>query len=101
SVAAPSLSPTPQTGWYWNASEPGTGYFAELQGGTMLLAAYTYDTDGTARWYVARGTPLSWGGFLFFVADLLEYANGQTLGGAFQSPSLLADKGQIVVQFTS
>ncbi|MBI1774758.1 MAG: hypothetical protein HYR63_05365 [Proteobacteria bacterium] len=106
-VTPPALTSAPQTGWYWNAAESGTGWFIEMQGSQIFLATYMYASDGTARWYVAQGTPsTSTGVFgsgtsLVLMATLSEYAGGETLTSG-PRPSLTAlAQGQVTVQFTS
>ena len=106
-VTAPAASSAPETGWYWNAEETGTGWFLEMQGSQIFLAVYMYDTDGTARWYVAQGTPTTTGGVfgasagLVLEADLTEYGGGQTLTSGPRTGLTADPKGTITVQFTS
>ncbi len=106
-VAAPATSSAPETGWYWNAQETGTGWFIEMQGAQIFLAVYLYDADGTARWYVAQGTVTTTAGVfgagagIILEADLSEYSGGQTLAGAAQPNLQAAPKGELSVRFTS
>jgi CubicO group peptidase (beta-lactamase class C family) len=104
-VSAGSASGDPQKGWWWGASESGRGYFIETQGAnrTLFMAAYMYDTDGSAVWYSASGdlqTSVSGTGRTF-TGTLSEYANGQTLGGAYQAPTVMATRGTISIEFTT
>jgi hypothetical protein len=93
----------PETGWWWNASESGRGYFIEVQGGRLLFLTNMYETDGSSRWYTATGD-LSlgpFGGNVAMTATLEEYGGGQTLSGSFARASRTATKGSITLSFTS
>lgn len=85
-----------ETGWWWNAAEPGSGYFVETGRGILFLSAYTYRDDGSAAWYVASG-PYSRG---IFEGTLQEYGGGQALGGAWRPAQLQAEHGPITLQST-
>jgi hypothetical protein len=104
-VAAGSASGDPEKGWWWNASEGGRGYFIETQGAgrSMFMAAYMYDADASAVWYVASGTVLSSALAVgsSFTGTLSEYANGQALGGEYRTPTISATRGAITLDFTS
>ncbi|MBI1776469.1 MAG: hypothetical protein HYR63_14075 [Proteobacteria bacterium] len=105
-ITPPATSSAPETGWYWNAAEGGTGWFIEMQGSQIFLATYMYNADGTARWYVALGAPIGGGVFgssggLLLTATLDEYAGGQTLTSGPRPNLTTLPQGQITVQFTS
>lgn len=74
----------PETGWWWNADESGRGFFLEVQGNTLFLAGYMYDTAGNAVWYIASGTDANFSQGTSWT----EYANGQTLMGSYQAAQL-------------
>lgn len=95
---APPTSTQPQTGWWWNPAEGGRGYFLEVQGGTVFLAAYMYDTNGKPIWYVSQNALTT---DTAFSGSLTQYAGGQTLGGTFVAPSSSATVGGLSVQFSS
>jgi photosystem II stability/assembly factor-like uncharacterized protein len=97
-VAAGPASGMPQTGWWWSSSESGRGYFIEVQNSTMFFAAYMYDSTGQAAWYISTGSMTSTS---LYQGSLLEYRNGQVLGGAYQAASLHANQGTITIQFSS
>ena len=80
-LALPSSHAIPESGWWWNASESGRGYSLEIQGNRLFMAAYMYTADGRAVWYVTAGTLNQDGSFQ---GDVVEYAGGQTLSGAFK-----------------
>jgi hypothetical protein len=89
----------PQTGWWYVQDEPGRGYAVEIQGETMSFAGYMYDASGNPLWYLSTGAMVNPG---FYQGPLAQFANGQTLTGGFQSPSVVnADVGQVSIQFYS
>lgn len=81
-LALPQALAVPETGWWWNSSESGSGYSIEIRGNRLFMATFSYAPDGRAVWHVAAGN-LSPNGR--FVGDLTEYAGGQTLGGPYQA----------------
>jgi len=88
----------PETGWWWNPSESGTGWFFEVQGSTIFLAGYLYDGSGRPVWYVASGSMLS---PTAYDGDLQLYAGGQTLTGGYRAPTSSAPVGQVSLRFTT
>jgi len=96
-VTSPA-SGMPAAGWWWNASEAGSGYFIEVQGTTLFMAAYMYGDSGQAAWYTTSGAMT---GTSVYQGSLVEYANGQTLTGAYQAPSVAADRGSVTLVFAS
>ncbi|WP_084090888.1 hypothetical protein [Andreprevotia lacus] len=74
----------PQTGWYWNPAEGGRGYAIEVQGNQIFLVAFMYETNGVATWYASTLTQQANGQY---AGELMRYAGGQTLGGAYKAPS--------------
>jgi alpha-tubulin suppressor-like RCC1 family protein len=95
----PQSSTNPQTGYWWNPSEPGRGFSLEVQNGTLLFAGYMYDTDGNPIWYSSQGT-LSTAGL--YLGTWAQYGFGQTLTGTFKASSVVnANVGALTIQFTS
>lgn len=88
----------PQKGWWWNSAEGGRGYFMEVQGSTMFLAAYMYDSAGQAVWYISQGTMTSTS---LFTGTLTQFNGGQTLGGPYIAPTSSSNVGTVTVQFSS
>ncbi len=88
----------PETGWWWNASQGGRGFFFEVQGTTMYLSGFMYDAAGRPVWYVSSG---SMTGTTLYQGRLLQYAGGQTLTGSYRPPGAPSDAGAINVQFGS
>jgi subtilisin family serine protease len=97
SVQTPQAG-APTAGWWWNASESGTGWFFEVQGSNIFLSGYLYDADGGPAWYVSSGSMLS---PTAFDGDLQRYGGGQTLTGGYRAPSSSTSVGQVSLRFTS
>jgi len=96
STVVSAASGSPETGWYWNSSESGRGFFFEVQGSTLFMAAYLYDDAGRSFWAVSTGTMTS---TQAFSGALLRCAGGQTPGGAYQAPTCVSDLGSISIVF--
>jgi hypothetical protein len=92
-----SAALTPQSGWWWNAAEPGRGYFIEAKNGRFYLASYLYDSSGNALWYVTGPGNVS-GNTL--PGTLSTYSGGQTLTGAYKSPTGPNSAGSMSVTFS-
>jgi V8-like Glu-specific endopeptidase len=80
-VVPPSSANAPQTGWWWNASEPGVGYFIEQQSTSIFMAAYMYGATTANTWYFALSTLTSGTSVPTLATTLYQTANGQTLTG--------------------
>lgn len=96
-AAAPASATEPESGWWWNPAEGGRGYAIEKQGDKIFFAAFLYDAQGAPLWYVATGRIVAG----VFNADLQHYVNGQTLTGAYKSPTTLPSPGKVAIEFTS
>lgn len=92
----PSLQP--KTGWWWNPDESGRGFSVEVQGDHMFLAAYMYDAGGNPVWYVADALMESPS---VFRGALYQFANGQTLTGAYRAPGAPVAIGNIRMEFSA
>lgn len=87
-----------ETGWWWNENEPGRGYSLEQQGDAIFFAAYLYDDSGLPTWFIAL---MKKNGKNKFKGNLEEYANGQTLLGAYQKAEKVNDNvGEITLTFS-
>ena len=93
------LNPTEQaqSGWWWNASEPGRGYFIEVKNGRFYVASFLYNTSGVPVWYVTGPGNVS-GKIL--AGTLNTYAGGQTLTGAYKSPAGPTSQGAMTITFS-
>lgn len=88
----------PSSGWWWNPAEGGRGYALEVRGSSVFFAAFMYDDDGEARWYVASGTVT--GGV--FEADLQRYGGpGTGFWGPTTGVASLGSVGRIRIAFSS
>jgi hypothetical protein len=85
------------TGWWWNTSESGRGFFIEQRDSTIVMAGYIYDDAGNPTWFLAAG-PISNN---VFTATMQTYRGGQTLTGSYVEPAPGPSLGTITVQFTS
>lgn len=54
-ASLPSWSFTPESGMYWNADEPGSGYTFEIQDNFFFGVFYVYDDLGFPYWYTTSG----------------------------------------------
>jgi len=88
----------PETGLWWNANEPGRGYFMEFQGDTLFFAAYMYDRNKQGTWYMSQGTMSS---PTLYQGQLQSLSGGQTLTGAYKPASVTGNAGAVTLQFTS
>ena len=87
----------PETGWWWNAAEGGTGFSIEVQGSNLFVVSFMYDDAGNPIWYFSAGpmsTPTRYEG------DVLLFANGQTLNGPYRLPSS-STIGRMTIDFAA
>lgn len=82
-----------QTGWWWNPSESGRGYFVEVQGTQAFVAVFTYLTAGPAVWY--SYAPTVTGSGTTFSGTLQQYRGGQSLTGSYTAPAVSATAGTL------
>ncbi len=54
-VSWQSMAFTPESGLYWNSSEPGSGYNFEIQDNFFFGVFYVYDEFGNPYWYTTSG----------------------------------------------
>jgi hypothetical protein len=87
----------PETGWWWNASENGRGFFVESHDGTFFLGGYFYNDDGHATWLVAGGANAD---PYHYTGPLLAESGGQTLFGMYTPPSRSDNVGPVTVAFS-
>lgn len=96
SLSSSSTSATPETGWWWYASESGRGFSLEVSGNNLFIAGYLYSTDGTPIWYVSSGSRASNG---VYQGILQQFSGGQTLSGSYQAPTYLGSVGTVTLSF--
>lgn len=89
----------PESGWWWNESESGRGFTLEVQGNTLVIGGYMYDSQGNPVWYISAGTMSS---ATLYQGRWEQYANGQTLTGLYKKPDQVnGNVGNITIEFTS
>jgi hypothetical protein len=86
----------PLAGWWWNPDESGSGYSLEVQGNSLFIVGFMYDDTGRPVWYYAAGPKTS---DTTFHADVLQFAGGQTMGGAYHPPGVPTNIAAIDVVF--
>lgn len=73
----------PTTGWWWNPSEPGTGYFIEIKNNAVFAASFIYSDTGAPVWYAFGPRGATGNGF---AGGIDYYYGGQSLQGAYRPP---------------
>jgi hypothetical protein len=91
---------TPAAGGWWAPAESGRGYAIEIQGNTVLVAGYMYDTLGEPIWYISGAAPMT--NASTYQGEWQQFANGTTLSGNPQIPQIAnANAGALTIQFSS
>jgi hypothetical protein len=88
----------PSSGWWWNADESGSGYSVELQGSQLFIVGFMYDDAGREVWYFSAG-PMS--SDTTYSGTVVQFANGQTMGGPYQPPGVPTTIATLDVVFDS
>ena len=94
--AESSFRPIP--GWWWNPDESGTGYSIEVQGDQLFLVGFMYDDSGRPVWYFSAGPMAS---ATTYRGSILQFANGQTMGGTYHPPGTPVSIGILDIEFTA
>jgi hypothetical protein len=88
----------PESGWWWNASEPGRGYAIEFQGNAIFVCGFMYDGAGNPVWYLINGTMAT---PTHFEGNWMQFANGQSMGAPYRAPQLInANVGSAKLDFS-
>jgi hypothetical protein len=99
-VAMSPQANQPEGGWWWNAQEPGRGFFLEWQGGQLYMAGYMYDDNGNPVWYLSTNTTPSTN-LQSYSGTWWQYGNGQTLTGAYKPAARVSDNvAPVTIQFS-
>lgn len=93
-TGAPAFSP--YIGWWWNPNESGSGYSVEVQGSNLFVVGFMYDDSGRPIWYFSAG-PMT--DATTYHGDVLQFANGQTIGGPYKPPGTPANVATLDIQF--
>lgn len=72
----------PESGWWYNPAQPGSGFNIEVQNNTLFVATFAYANDGAPVWY-SGAAPMAAGDA---TVTLQVYDSGQCLGCAYTSP---------------
>lgn len=94
----PPATYQPESGWWWNPAESGSGYSIEVQGGNLFFVGFMYDAAGNPVWYFSAG-PMS--SPTTYTGTLQQFANGQTLTSAYRPPDPPATIGSLAIAFTA
>ena len=87
-----------RSGWWWSPTRSGSGWAIEVLGDRLMVAGFTYGSDGQPVWYIAIGAVT---GRNRFSGDLIAYGGGQTLGGGYRAPTTLGSVGTVSLLFTT
>lgn len=88
-----------ESGWWWNESESGRGYFIETQGSQAFVASFMYDSTGQPTWYAMLANVLTPS---ILTGGIQQYTNGQSLSGDYKAPALSpSSAGDLTVRFTN
>jgi hypothetical protein len=89
-----------ESGWWWNESEAGRGFFMEFQGDWLDIAGYMYDEQGNAVWYLTVAQ-MTGANKQSFSGNWWSFANGQTLTGAWKPNTRTSDHvAPLTITFT-
>lgn len=87
----------PESGQWWNPSEPGIRYLIEIQDDWLSLVVAGGAPNGQAKWYFAQGRL---DGNARFDATLRSYKGIQSIGQAFAGrPEIESTLGRIRIDF--
>ncbi|QDQ27275.1 hypothetical protein FNU76_13375 [Chitinimonas arctica] len=101
-VVADGVKQASLANWWWNPAEGGRGFAIEFQGDKAFIATFTYEADGEPVWFLADGTLTDSDGATVFRGRWQRYANGQSMRGAFRSPTVTEPNvGSLVMSFRS
>ena len=88
----------PQTGWWWDPTLSGTGFFVEtggISGNGMFIGGFLYDATGKNTWLVSTGQMSGTN----YTNNWLLVNGGQTLTGPYQPPLGNSPVGPIKLTF--
>ena len=88
----------PESGWWWNPAESGSGYSIEVQGNNLFFVGFMYDAAGNPVWYFSAGPMTT---VTTYSGALQQFSNGQTLTGAYKAPGTPANVGSLNIAFTA
>jgi YVTN family beta-propeller protein len=90
---------TPRAGIWWTPGLPGSSFQIEVQNGTLIVVASSYDNDGAPTWRMASGPFDAQNGT--FESDFVRYT-GSCLGCAYRAPTGSTTNGSdVTIAFSS
>jgi hypothetical protein len=98
SLASTAHAFTPETGFYWNPAEPGSGIAIEIQDNILFLAGYVYDTQGNATWVTSAGAI---GGNSTYNGTLDQFRGGQCIGCAYTANFRTGSAGPVAINWST
>jgi hypothetical protein len=87
------------TGTYWNAAEPGTGFFFEAQGGFAVATFYVFEASGRSVWYSAYGALQATAGGHAFTGVLQRFSGGQPPNSSTPRTPVGTTAGELSIRF--
>ncbi len=97
---AKAASYTPESGFWWNPNEPGSGLAIEIEDDFIYVAAYLYDAQGFPYWYIASGRLADNAGTLSLnSAQVFTATGGQCLGCPWRAPTNTPAGGLMSIVF--
>lgn len=96
-IAQGPAADAPESGWWWDAQQPGWGCFIEFQGALAYMAIFTYAPNGRPEWY--SGTGRIEAGRL--AIPLGRYVGGRSLNGPGRAVTLDRAMGTFSMQFSN
>ena len=97
-VAAPARAYTPESGWYWNPAEPGTGIALEIQDNRVFLVGFLYDTAGNPTWLASEGALT---GNALYDGEMYAATGGTCLGCAYRVSTTHLSGGHIRISWSA
>lgn len=92
---------TPEPGLWAIDSEqtgqPGRGFKIDVQGSTVVITVYAYESDARPQWYLAVGALAN----NRVTASLDKYAGGTPLGTNYRPANFVGSAGNLTLNFTS
>lgn len=91
---------TPESGFWWNPDESGSGYSIEIQDNFLFVAFYVYDDFGNPIWYTANAFLEGDGGNSLFDTDLNYTYNGTCIDCSYTAPETNhGEGGPVTIDF--
>jgi V8-like Glu-specific endopeptidase len=97
SVPEALTATTLQSGWWHVPDQGGRGFSIEFRSGRIFLAAFMYEDDGSAGWYMSNGAMAD---ATTYRGVLNRFAGGPTLN-TVSVPRQIGTPGTIELNFTS